>query len=127
MNYETYEVRVYADGSKFWYQNGQRHRLDGPAIEHDNGDKYWYQNGQRHRLDGPAIEFANGDKFWYQNDQRHRLDGPACEFAYGNKYYYIKGIEYSKEKFDAKVKELKPSCEGKFVEVDGVKYQLVKV
>ena len=26
------------------------------------GDKYWFLNGKRHRVDGPAVEFANGDK-----------------------------------------------------------------
>jgi hypothetical protein len=26
-----------------------------------NGDKYWYLNGNCHRVDGPAIEYANGE------------------------------------------------------------------
>ena len=58
-------------------EQGQRHRLDGPAVEGANGTKQWFQNGQLHRLDGPAVEYANGTKVWYQNDQRHRLEGPA--------------------------------------------------
>ena len=45
MNYETYEVRVYESGTKYWYQDDKFHRLDGPAIEYDNGIKYWYING----------------------------------------------------------------------------------
>ena len=76
------------DGDKEWYRNGQRHRLDEPAVERSNGDKEWYQNGQYHRLDGPAIERSNGDKIWYQNDQRHRLDGPAVELSNGDKEWY---------------------------------------
>jgi hypothetical protein len=28
--------------------NGQRHRIDGPAIEHANGAKEWYLNNERH-------------------------------------------------------------------------------
>ncbi len=56
------------------------------------GDKYWENaEGQRHRLDGPAVELANGDKYWHQNDRLHRLDGPAIELANGIKSWYIKG------------------------------------
>jgi len=25
---------------------------------YDNGDKHWYLNGERHREDGPAVEWA---------------------------------------------------------------------
>ena len=69
MSHITYEVRVYDDGGKEWYQNGQLHRTDGPAIEYADGSKSWYQNGKRHRTDGPASEYTNGDKFWYLEGQ----------------------------------------------------------
>ena len=75
MNYETYEVRVFANGDKYWYQNGVRHRLDGPAVELANGTKAWYQNGERHRLDGPAVELANGDEsYWIEGNHYHYQD-----------------------------------------------------
>ena len=67
---ETYGKQlffVYRNGNKYWYLNGERHRLDGPAIEYANGDKWWYLNGKIHRADGPAIEQTNGDKYWYLN------------------------------------------------------------
>ena len=80
------------DGSKCWYQNGQLHRLDGPAIESVNGEKKWYQNGQYHRLDGPAVEYSNGGKEWYQNGQHHREDGPAIEYPTGYKEWYQNGF-----------------------------------
>jgi hypothetical protein len=122
-NEQTYEVRIYpdgskewyqngelhrldgpacefSDGSKFWYQNGKRHRLDGPAIEWPDGSKYWFQNGKRHRLDGPAIEYPHGSKYWYQNGKRHRLDGPAVEDSDGSKEWWINDIKYSKDKFN---------------------------
>ena len=62
-----YTVKVYEDGTKSWYLNGERHREDGPAIEWADGDKSWYLNGERHREDGPAAECADGTKFWYLN------------------------------------------------------------
>jgi len=66
----------------------------------DNGDKFWYQNGELHRLDGPAREYANGDKCWYQNGELHRLDGPACEYATGDKAWYIYGTELTEDEFN---------------------------
>ena len=73
---QTYQVKVHANGDKYWCQNGQFHRLDGPAIEFTSGAKHWYQNDKLHRLDGPAIECASGHKYWYQNGRLHRLNGP---------------------------------------------------
>ena len=90
-----------------------------------NGTICWYQNDKRHRLDGPAIEYADGHKSWYQNDKRHRLDGPAIECADDHKSWYIEGVLYTEEQFNAKINPA-PSCEGKTVEVDGIKYKLVK-
>jgi energy-coupling factor transporter ATP-binding protein EcfA2 len=62
---QEYKVKVYADGSKFWYQNGKLHREDGPAIEWSDGNREWYKNGKLHREDGPAVEDADGYKVWY--------------------------------------------------------------
>jgi len=69
MSYKTYEVRVYEDGTKEWYLNGNLHREDGPAVEWATGTKYWFLNGKRHREDGPAFEWVNGTKSWYLNDE----------------------------------------------------------
>jgi hypothetical protein len=104
-NGQEYQVEINSYGNKHWYQNGELHRLDGPAIEWADGSKHWYQNGQLHRLDGPACEYANGSKHWYQNGQLHRLNGPAVEYANGSKHWYIENIEYSEEKFEALSKE----------------------
>ena len=55
MNNDTRLV-VTADGTKQWWRNDERHREDGPAIEHADGRKYWYRNGELHREDGPAMD-----------------------------------------------------------------------
>ena len=78
---------------KYWFLNGELHRIDGPAVEWANGDKRWYLNGERHRTDGPAVEWANGNKFWYLNGKRHRIDGPAIEWSNGLKEWYLNDIE----------------------------------
>ena len=116
----------YADGSKSWYVDGKLHRLDGPAFERADGSKSWWVDGKRHRLDGPAIEWVNGTKEWYVDGKRHRLDGPAVEWSDGYKAWWVDDKKMTKEEFNAYIKP-KPTCEGKVVEVDGVKYRLVKV
>jgi hypothetical protein len=55
------------DGTKYWYLNDTRHRVDGPAIEWDDGHKEWFLHGQRHCKDGPAIEWDDGTKGWFLN------------------------------------------------------------
>jgi hypothetical protein len=68
-NYIKYEVKVYTNGDKCWYLNGERHREDGPASEYASGAKSWLLKGGYHREDGPAIECGDGSKFWYLNDE----------------------------------------------------------
>jgi len=83
----------YSTGTKKWYKDGKRHRLDGPAVEYNDGYKAWYKEGKRHRLDGPAIEWNNGYKIWYEEGKLHRLDGPAREYSNGNKSWHYEGKE----------------------------------
>ena len=97
-----YEVEVYANGSKFWYLNGKRHREDGPAIEVADGSKYWFLNDNRHREDGPAVVQDDGTKFWYLNGKRHREDGPAVAFASGGKAWYLNGEKLTEAEHKAK-------------------------
>ena len=100
---QTYKVTVDYNKNIRWYNDKEKlHRLDGPAVEGANGYKAWWVNGKRHRLDGPAVEYANGHKEWY-------LDGKKITEEEFNKYT-----------------KTKHSCEGKVVEVDRVKYRLVK-
>jgi hypothetical protein len=50
------------------YLNGKLHSFnDQPAVEFANGYKFWYWNGKRHRRELPAIECAtSGIKEWYK-------------------------------------------------------------
>ena len=46
------ECRVDSDGNVSYHNAlGQLHREYGPAIEYSDGSEFWYQNGQLHRLD----------------------------------------------------------------------------
>ena len=46
--------KVYANGDKVWYLNGNMHREDGPAIEHANGYKTWWLNDE-YITDDPLV------------------------------------------------------------------------
>jgi len=58
------------------------------------------------------------------NDKLHREDGPAIEYADGSKYWWLNNEHLTESKWREAVSP-KPSCAGKIVEVDGVKYRLV--
>ena len=80
----------YTSGTCEWRQNGRLHRLDVPAIEYSDGGEWW-QNGQLHRPDGPAIDWPDGYRAWFQNGLLHRLDGPALVNADGCCEWFING------------------------------------
>jgi hypothetical protein len=98
---ETYTVKVYTNGDRWWYQNDQLHRTDGPAIEWASGYREWYQNDKLHRTDGPAVEYANGDKEWWINNK-----------------------QLTQEEFNKQTH--KSTCENRTVIIDGITYKLVK-
>ena len=50
---------------RYYNDEGQLHKEDGPAIEYSNGEKFWYINGKCHREDGPAVEYSDGYKAWW--------------------------------------------------------------
>ena len=104
---QEYKVTVDTDGTQRWYQNGQLHRLDGPAVIRANGTQRWYQNDQLHRLDGPAVIYENGTQDWFQNDQLHRLDGPAVIYENGTQDWYLEGVEITQEEHAFRTRSVK--------------------
>ena len=85
-----------------------------------------YNDKGQHRLDGPAVQWPDGSKEWWVNDERHRLDGPAIEDADGSKEWWVNGKQMTEQQFKDYTK-FKPSCEGKIIEVDGIKYKLTAI
>ena len=69
-----------------------------------------------------------GTKYYYVNNVLHREDGPAIESSNGTKYWYLEDELLTKKEFNKAIKTKNAStCENKYVEVDGVKYKLVKI
>lgn len=44
--FTVYEVFVDAEGTRYWYQDDELSRLDGPAIEYKDGSKAWFIRGE---------------------------------------------------------------------------------
>ena len=126
MSYKEYTVKVYTNGTKYWYLNGELHREDGPAIERANGAKLWLLNGKLHREDGPANEGDDGTKEWYLNGKRHREDGPAIEYPYGAKSWYLNDEEYTEEEFLKKTSPIKELTVADLEKLLGYPVKIVK-
>ena len=99
----TYTVKVEEDGSTAWYLDGKIRRIEGPTFGYTHHSKFWYLHDKLHRTDGPAIEWANGSKSWYLNGKQ------------------LTDVEWLEA-----VTPKKPSCAGKIVEIDNVKYRLIE-
>ena len=121
-----YTVKVYDNGTKEWYFNGKRHRLDGPAFEYPDGYKAWLLNGKFHRDDGPAREWDNGHKEWWLNDLLHREDGPAVEWEDGSKEWWLNGEEYTEQEFLAITQPVKELTVAEIESLLGHKVKVVK-
>ena len=85
---------------KMYFKDGMKHRLDGPAVEQSDGKNDWYKDGVLHREDGPACETALGYKSWYLDGDRHREDGPAVEWPDGRKEWWVNGVNFTEEEFN---------------------------
>ena len=117
-----YNVKVWPNGTKSWWLNGELHREDGPAIECSDGTKEWRLNGEYHREDGPAIECASGDKMWFLEGKFHREDGPAVEHADGEKWWFLNDERLTEKEH----RDQTQACTNKVIEIDGKKYKLVE-
>ena len=103
-DYIGYEVRVYPNGDKEWYLNGELHRVDGPALEWADGSKAWYLNGERHREDGPAFECFSGYNSWWLNSK-----------------------SYTESDYNTEMAKRNDTCNGKIVTIEGKQYELTEI
>ena len=127
MAIKKYYVTVDEESTTRWYKDAKckvLHRENGPAIEYADGTKFWFQNGQCHRTDGPAIEWSYGTKSWWQNGQYHRTDGPAIERADGYKFWYINGEGMTEEEFLAATQ---PTVEMTIADIEKLVGKRVKI
>lgn len=89
-------------GTTTWTNRaGERHREDGPAVEHYDGSEEWYQRGVLHRVGGPAVYATEGFTAWYQNGQLHREDGPARQWAFEGDEYWVRGQQLTADQWRA--------------------------
>jgi hypothetical protein len=92
-NFEAFSNET--EPSKFWFQNGQLHRIDGPAIEHPNGMKAWYKFGRLHRNNGPAFIPATANIALYLSLLALLISKTKLDI---NEEYYLHGEKQRKFK-----------------------------
>lgn len=86
-------ARVVIDrwGAKRYYNDeGQLHRTDGPASIASAGSKSWYVNGEWNDVTKPSIIGASGVVLWYKV-HHHRSNGPSEDRPNGYKEWYTDG------------------------------------
>lgn len=108
-----------SEGNQIWLDlNGNKHRLDGPAVVTPEGRLEWWSHGKRfreggepnvvtsegiqewwgedgfHRVDDlPARIYPDGTQEWWSDGKRHREgDQPSVDSPSGEKYYHQNGV-----------------------------------
>ena len=94
----------YEDSDGFWFRN--EHDADGNETYFENDDGYWRK--REHDSNGKQIYYENSDGYWCK--QEYDDDGNQTYFE--NSHGYKTGTPRSK------------SCDGKVVEIGGIKYEL---
>ena len=89
----------------YWYKS--EYDANGNETYHQNGDGYW----EKYEYDSKDNEtyFENSRKFWY----KYERDSNGKETYFEDSYGIKQGTPKSAK-----------TCEGKVVEVDGIKYEL---
>jgi hypothetical protein len=96
----------YEDSNGRWYKG--EYDSQGKEIYYEESDGYWSK--REYDSQGNVIYFENSDGYWFKREYNSQ----------GNVIYF----ENSNGRIDDRIP--KPNCEGKTVEIDGVKYKLVK-
>ena len=106
-----YITKVFGDRVEYYFNDKLNDTIINgkvvPAVKYANGTKHYYKDGERHRDDDPkrgpmpAVEYANGGKEYYKNGKLHRDNDPklgpmpAIEWISGNRAYYKDGIQFT--------------------------------
>ena len=53
-----------------WYENGEKHRDGGAAVERADGSSEWWVRGKKHRMGGPAIVEEDGSEEWWVDGEK---------------------------------------------------------
>jgi hypothetical protein len=58
-----------------------------------SGNKYWYLDGKRHRVDGPAVIYSVGDKYWYLNGKNYSYEEWFNKLTPEQQYNYLWNLD----------------------------------
>lgn len=86
------------NGQIEYYFNNELHHQTHPAII-SSGSNQWWNHGEKHRENLPAVNFADGTREWWYHGLRHRNEGPAVENPDGKNQWWLYGKKMSEQKF----------------------------
>jgi hypothetical protein len=67
------EARLGIDGSIEWRdEEGELHRVGGPARIFPSGREEWFRHGRLHHTDGPAAIYPDGRRIWFIEGEKVR-------------------------------------------------------
>jgi hypothetical protein len=84
--------------------------LDNPVINKHGVYRWYDENENVHRDDGPASIWADGTKIWYRYGHEHRDAGPSTIWPDGSLDWCLDGNMYS---FENWLEKTPISCEQK--------------
>lgn len=82
-------VTTSCPSTQLWEENGEPHRLDGPALVGD-GTEIWFKNGVVHCDRGPAIVTPDSE-YYFTDGYLHRRHGPAWRRTLNREGWCIDG------------------------------------
>ncbi len=123
-----------ANGKRTYYEysngccwNGE-YNCKGNETYHEDGKGYWFK--LEYDSNGNETYYENGTGYWYKREYDANGNRTYFENIYGNWYKYeydSNGNQTYHENSDGTKRGTPKSaktCEGKVVEVDGIKYEL---
>jgi YD repeat-containing protein len=97
---------TYYEGRKGYWQRCECDAKDNVTY-HEDSDGYWYK--REYDANGNVTYFEDSDGFWYRREYDANDNMTYYEDSYGVKQGHPKSSK---------------TCEGKVIEVDGIKYKL---
>ena len=121
----SFTVTRYSNG--YWTKS--EFNSNGNPIKYEDSKGYW--NKSEYDFNGNLTKFENSKGFWtkYEYDSNGNKTKYENSDGYWTKYEYDSNGNLIKCKTSTGDKKdcTKPSCDGKVVEIEGVKYKLNKI
>jgi hypothetical protein len=88
---------IMANGTKFWYKDGEMHRDNDEPSFIDGTTKMWHKDGILYRDNDLPAFISSAWTLWYKNGVIHRDNNKPAAINSKEKRWYINGKELNKK------------------------------